>query len=623
MAIKVQNRSAEVEAMAAAWPIADALLGGTAAMRAAGKAFLPKWPGEEKESYDARLGTATLFPAFARTLGVMAGKPFSKQITLGDDVPARIKAWCDDVDLQGNNLHTFAASVMDEVLGYGLAGVLVDHPKVAGARTLADERAIGARPYMVAIKHSQILGWKAERRNGATVLTQLRLAETKEVDDGDFGTKHEPRVRVLTPGGWAVYMPGARAEDEWVLEDQGTTTLKAIPFAPVYGRKRGFMNGVSPLLDLAYLNVKHWQSQSDQDTVMHVARVPILAMIGADDDSKLTVGASTAIKLPMGAEMKFVEHTGAAIEAGAKSLEALEDQMIQTGAELLVQKPGQRSATEASNDAEANKSDLQRITEAFEDSLDQALHYFAAWIGQPQGGHVSLFKDFASGSLSDASAQLIVTMQQGGLISKETAIREQQRRGILSPDLVAEEELATVDEAGPQLGDMTEMGNSAESVNQTQEASPPFDLTPVIAAIASLGDKIKQPDVMDFAPLIDAINAREAVTLEASIDTAPIAQAMKEAAQVAPVAQEVDLAPLQAQMTALQGQIAAIAKPEPPVDMERFQASILRDVQAAIAAIPAPQQAPILMMDQSGAITKQISIQRDQAGNITGASVKQ
>lgn len=461
MAQKVQHQSSEVQALAQNWPIAEALLGGTRAMRAAGTAFLPKWPGEEKESYDARLATATLFPAFGRTLGVMSGKPFSKQITLGEDTPAKIKTWCEDVDLQGNSLHTFAAMMMDEALGFGLAGILVDYPRVSGARTLADERAIGARPYMVAIKHSQILGWKAQRSNGATVLTQLRLAESKEEDDGEFGVKQVPRVRVLTPGAWAVYMPGAKQEDDWVLEEEGTTTLQAIPFAPVYGRKRGFMDGVSPLLDLAYLNVKHWQSQSDQDTILRVARVPILALIGGDDPmpdgtggTQLTVGASAAVRLPKDGNLKFVEHTGAAIEAGAKSLEALEDQMIQTGAELLVQKPGQRSATEAANDAEANKSELQRITEGFEDSLDQALQFMAAWVNEKQGGHASLFKDFGAATLTEAGAQLVISMQQAGFITKATAIKELQRRGLVAADLVPEAELDAVEEQGPPLGTM-------------------------------------------------------------------------------------------------------------------------------------------------------------------------
>lgn len=449
---KVQDQSPEVAALSQHWPIAEALLGGTAAMRAAGTTFLPKWPGEEKESYDARLATATLFPAFGRTLGVMTGKPFSKQITLGDDVPPKIKAWCDDVDMQGNNLHTFAASMMDEVLGFGLAGVLVDHPKVEGARTLADERAIGARPYMVAIKHSQILGWKAERVNGATVLTQLRLAETKEVQDGDFGTKHEPRVRVLTPGAWAVYMPGAKAEDEWVIEDQGTTTLNAIPFAPLYGKKRGFMNGVSPLLDLAYLNVKHWQKQSDVDTIGHVVCVPVLVCEGVDDTFALTIGASTAMKTPQGSKVYYVEHQGQATDFAMSLLEKLEDQMVQTGAELLVQRPGQRTATESAGDQEANKCDLQRIVEGFEDSMDLALSFMGAWVGELNAGNVSLYKDFAAATLTDASAQLVIAMQQSGLITKTTAIKEQQRRGLLSPDLDPQTELDAVEEEGPNLG---------------------------------------------------------------------------------------------------------------------------------------------------------------------------
>lgn len=454
MAQKVQHQSSEVQALAQNWPIAEALLGGTRAMRAAGTAFLPKWPGEEKESYDARLATATLFPAFGRTLGVMSGKPFSKQITLGEDTPAKIKTWCEDVDLQGNSLHTFAAMMMDEALGFGLAGILVDYPRVSGARTLADERAIGARPYMVAIKHGQILGWKAQRSNGATVLTQLRLAESKEEDDGEFGVKQVPRVRVLTPGAWAVYMPGAKAEDDWVLEEQGTTTLRAIPFAPVYGRKRGFMDGVSPLLDLAYLNVKHWQKQSDVDTIGHIVCVPVLVCEGVDDTFELAIGASTAMKTPVGSKVYYAEHEGKATEFAMSLLDKLEDQMLQTGAELLVQRPGQRTATESAGDQEANKCELQRIAEGFEDSLDQALSFMAAWVKEPQGGHASIYKDFAALTLTDASAQLVLAMQQGGLISKATALKEQQRRGMLSPDIDPQAELDSVAEEGPQLGSL-------------------------------------------------------------------------------------------------------------------------------------------------------------------------
>lgn len=451
MALKVNEQSPQVVAMSRNWAIAAALLGGTQAMRDAAQKFLPKWPNEEAESYQARLSTATLFPAFGRTLGVMAGKPFAKQLTFGEDVPKKIVEWCDDCDLEGRNLHTFASEMLAEALGFGIGGVLIDYPRVGAIRTQAEEKAIGARPYMVKIEHEQILGWKAKRVRGVMTLVQLRIAETAEVDDGDYGSKVVNRVRVLTPGAWELWEEPKEGQD-YVLVDHGETSLDAIPFVPFYGRRTGFMTGVSPLLDLAFLNVKHWQSQSDQDTILHVARVPILAMIGAEDGSAVTVGASSAVRLPLGADMKFVEHGGAAIAAGETSLEKLQDQMIQTGAELLIPQPGQRSATEANNDAEANKSELQRIIEQFEDSIDQCLQFMADWAKLGEGGHVSVFKDFAAGSLSDAAGQLILSFQQGGLITKKTAIAQAQRIGILSPDIDPDTELEAVADEGPPLG---------------------------------------------------------------------------------------------------------------------------------------------------------------------------
>lgn len=458
MSATVRQPSKAVNCMLEHAPMIAALLGGTSAMRSAGEAYLPKWPNEEAESYKARLKVATLYPAFSHTVDIMAGKPFSKLLSLSDNVPPKIVEWCNDIDLQGRNLHSFSAELMKDCMGHGVSGVLVEFPKVEGAKTLADEKAIGARPYFTRYAPGTVLGWKTKITNGSERLIQLRLLETICEPDGEFGEKEVEQVRVLTPGAWATYRKGQR-EDEWVLFEEGVTTISEIPFVFFYGSRKGFGIGAPPLLELAHLNVEHWQSSSDQQTILHVARVPILTIIGADNDSAITVGASSAVKLPMGAEMKFVEHTGAAIEAGRKSIQDLEERMRQVGAELLVLKPGQVTATQTRSENEGNKCALQRITEIFEDALDQCLQFMAMWAKLPEGGNVSLFKDFGAGTLSDASAQLVVTMQQGGLISKETAIKEQQRRGMLSPDLDPEEELGKVSEQGPSLG-MNEPGSA-------------------------------------------------------------------------------------------------------------------------------------------------------------------
>jgi hypothetical protein len=461
MDTSVNQRSAAVEAMALEWPILEALNGGTPAMRAANKLYLPQWPNEHDDSYACRIDVATLFPAYQRTVSVMSGKPFSKQLTLSTETPAQIVNWSEDIDKEGVNLHAFCAEMFEEAF-YGFAGILVEAPKpISGsgrAVTVADQKAAGVRPYFVRVKHNQIIGYRWKLENGARVLTQLRISESTSVEDGEYGEKCVERVRVLRPGEWEVLekQTTAKKKEAWVQVEKGRSGLPFIPFVPIYGIRRGFMVGTPPLRDLAYMNVKHWQSQSDQDTILHVARVPILfaKMLG---ENALVVGANSAVKADDStADIKYVEHSGKAIEAGEKSLTKLEEQMIQAGAEFITANPGVRTATEDNNDAEGNKCDLQRMAENFEDSLDQALWMMAQYASLDKGGKVSLFKDYAASNLTDASAQLVLAMNSQRLLTRKTTITEMQRRNVLSPDIKPEDELSAVDEEGPAPGTLTD-----------------------------------------------------------------------------------------------------------------------------------------------------------------------
>ena len=106
MTLAVNERSPELDEIAQDWPVLDALMSGTRSMRRAG--LMPQWPGEPADSYKARLSVATLFPAYKRTVGVMAGKPFAKALTLEDADPS-IELWAENIDQQGTNLQTFCA----------------------------------------------------------------------------------------------------------------------------------------------------------------------------------------------------------------------------------------------------------------------------------------------------------------------------------------------------------------------------------------------------------------------------------------------------------------------------------------------------------------------------------
>lgn len=453
MKTNVSTPGNKSKAMCEETSMVRALMGGTTAMRAAGETLMPKWPNEEPDTHKARLKCATLFPAYSRTVTTLAAKPFSKPIAYGENVPARLRKWMEeDCDLQGRNLDTFAASVLETALAYGMTGLLVDYPTVdpQAVRTVAQEQAAGVRPYLVHVMPWNILGWRSEQVGGSTVLTMLRLMERLTVPDGEWGEKEIEQVRVLTPGAWATYRKSENGE--WGPYASGLTTIQKITFVPVYGQRTDFMQAKPPMLEMAHLNVKHWQSQSDQDNILHVARVPLLVTSGVDEGTPMTVGASHAVSLPIGASAAYVEHTGAAIGAGRTSLEDLKEEMRQAGAELLVIQQAAITATQVGTENAVGMCVLQRIASGTEDALDMALQYMAEWVGEKSGGNVTLFKDFAASTLAEASAALLLQFQQAGIITKRTLLAEAQRRGILSGDVDPDDELEAVEEEGPPLG---------------------------------------------------------------------------------------------------------------------------------------------------------------------------
>ncbi len=421
-----------MDALGANWPMIKALMGGTSAMRKAGKALLPQWPNEDDNSYKTRLATATLHPVFRRTTLVNAARPFAKAPSV--NAPGINPEWLDDVDRQGSTLAAFANTILINALAYGLCGVLVDYPQASNVKTKADEQTAKVRPYLVQYAPQSILGWKMQGQN----LAQLRLLESVEVDDGAWGSTTIEQVRVLTPGRWQTYRQAPSDPQTWVLFDEGATTLQIIPFVFFYGLRLGFGNGQTPLLDLAFQNVEHYQSSSDQQTILHVARVPVLVAKGFGD-AEITIGASSAVTTDNPeATLSYTEHTGAAIGAGRQSLLDLEERMRATGAELISQKQAQTTATQVNAEGEASKSTLQQIVEVLEESFEAVIELMGAWVGKTVDVEIEFFKQFSG--TPPAEPQALAAAATAGVISKQTAFEELQRRDILAPDLTWEGE---------------------------------------------------------------------------------------------------------------------------------------------------------------------------------------
>jgi len=429
MAVQVDTVSPAVAAMQSDWAMVDALLGGTAAMRKAGTTYLPRRPLETDEDYQARLSAATLFPAFSETVKRMVGRVFAEPMVIGDDAPEWLASEVlPDVDRQGRNLHVFAREWFHEAMSYGLSHCLVESPRVDGVRTRADQRAANLRPYLIRIHPRRVLGWKV--RDGE--LVQVRIRFDRIEDDGEFGETVIPQVRVYEPGRVRAYE--REAKDAWVLVDDVATALPRIPLITLYTQRTGMLTGTPPLRELGHLNIKHWRMQSSNDTLIDTASVPILSISGVQEGDDVVIGARHAVRLPAGATMEYVEHSGAAISAGRSALQDLVEDMRRAGAKLLQPAKATRTATEAREDAAADNSELGGVALQLQDTLVDMLDLVAEYRGEAKGGTVELRPNLDP-DVQDEPLSDLIALRNAGSLSDETLFTEAQRRGRIDSEI--------------------------------------------------------------------------------------------------------------------------------------------------------------------------------------------
>lgn len=518
------STSDEYDVMAPRWALAEDLLGGTEAMRAAGEAHLPRHQDEQDITYRSRLKGTTLLNMFQHTLDTLVGKPFSNPIKVSEKVPPEVLNLLSDVDLQGNNLDVFCRAWFREAMAKGFCHVLIDYPrKDENVKTLDDQRNAGLRPYFVLVKPENLRAARYETINGQEVLIEVRILEVYKERIGFIDVSRR-RVRVLTPGFVTLFAPKLDAKGQEVQqggrvvwEQQGEpvpTDIPAIPLVTFYATKDGFMICKPPLQDLAHLNVEHWQSSSDQRHILTVSRFPILACSGAaggaeDDSDDLTIGPNKILynRDPQG-RFYYVEHQGNAIEAGRKDLESIEDQMASYGAQFLRKKPGNQTATAAALDSSEARSDLAAMVIVFKDIVAHALYWAARWMGKelPDDGAntVDISLDWTDGlaPMRD-NLQTLRDARDKEEISRLAYVNTLKEIGILPEDYDAEEDAEQI-AAEAWIKITPQMLQQLLALQQAKELAP-SELRAILrkAMIATLDDeaaKNEMESTLDYGP---------------------------------------------------------------------------------------------------------------------------
>jgi len=467
---QVAERSAESSMLLTQTKLLRTLMTGTRGMMAAREEYLPRASSEPSSVYDRRLNMSYLYNGYRFAINSLSGRPFSNPLKLSEETPDVVRDWSDNIDLTGRSLHQFARDWMIDVMIAGRSHILVDKSK-AVVRNRFEELEL--RPYLRMIRAEDIIGWKSDNMNGEEVLTQVRIQEMGEVDDPEnlWATIPVKRVRVLYLDSWELWEEDQENEDDWRLVDGGDADWDRIPLVTAYGIRDGFMESEPPMEDLGWVNLGHWQSQSDQRNILHVSRVPILFGAGfpeiADGSKKIEVAANRALfSSDPGASLKYVEHTGKSIGAGRQDLKDLEEQMAVLSLSPLVPGSGGASATASALQGAESQSLLQAMTISIKEGLDDALQLMLDWQSLSGEPEVIITSEYGLALREGEHVGALLQLRLSGDISRRTLWGELRRRDVLSEQFDPEEEEQEIQDEMPGLiasmAPMDEIDNEQE-----------------------------------------------------------------------------------------------------------------------------------------------------------------
>jgi hypothetical protein len=452
----VATPSYDTREMLARIEIVDSLMGGTEVMRQKPH-FLPKFHSEEPDQYEARLSSAVLYNAYKKTIKANTGKVFSEGLQV-EGIPKRLEPLIADVNLQGDTLKTAARAYFEDALNKSVTFVLVEYPKKEKEdETLADSEK--RRPYWVHIARENIVALYTSVVGAKEVVEHVRIKYRGVIRSGyeELPSLHiheynwNPETSKVSVIVWELKrkkdgtLEDQEKQENWQAVDVIEEGNYGLDFIPLIAYKTN-TDGTPLFIDLAYKNIEHFQSSSDQRNILTVARFPMLARTGVKDEllAKQVIGPRVTLDAENpAAKFYYVEHEGAAIQAGEKDLENLKAEMATMALQLVTNKPTV-TATQRVMDSTENTCELQLIVEDFLDFLFTLINVSNMWVNknkqlEREDVVVKVTKDFGLTKDETGALEILFKTWQAGGIPTKVYLQELKERGILGDEFDVED----------------------------------------------------------------------------------------------------------------------------------------------------------------------------------------
>ena len=347
-----------------AWEEVRDCVGGNMKIKGKREKYLPRLSGQDDKDYNRYIKKVKFFNATGRALDGLHGNVFRKAPEQSNEVSETFAKSLEDVDLTGTNIEQFTSDAVWDCLQTNWGGINVDYARGEEAYSLLDAENQGLRAYLKYYPAEQVINWEYKMTRGRNQLVLVVLLEPySEAVEGDrFTMKEYNRYRVL-------YIDRETGKYKQDLYDEKNSLeypvgtfepkmngemLDEIPFYPIPGN----LPEKAMLYDLAQLNLQHYQDTADRNNGAHYTSIPTPIAIGLKPEidevtqkpKPMYIGGTKFLFFPNeeqtpGADVKYLEFSGAGIKTLNDNIEHNETQMAILGAHIIAaEKKGVESA---------------------------------------------------------------------------------------------------------------------------------------------------------------------------------------------------------------------------------------------------------------------------------------
>lgn len=463
------------------------VLAGQREVKRARDLYLRPMKGQDSEDYDIYLDRATFYNMTGQTLNGMIGQVFYRDpivIGLPDKFKSPLRL---SFGKDGSSHTSFCKAVVNEQIGLGRYGVLVDAPATSAKVPTS---------YVVGYAAENIMDWTIDEIGGVYQLSRVLLREFAReaipsnspqnpwIDGQDVRVaRNQARAKFVRPvtrytdaytystiyrelcleqqdDGTYVYTQYIYNEDTATEPAQTIVpTLRGQPLDFIPFQFFGATGNTpdvekSPLLDIADLNISHYRTYAELEYGRLFTALPVYYAPGKDDDgaAEYHIGPNIVWEVPVGSEPGILEYKGEGLNALVTALNGKERQIAAIGGRLLAgaEKQGSESVGQTML-REANEQALiLNVVQATEPGMAQIVRWWLMWrdvpLSQTEDLEYNLNRDFVSSKTGAREIRALQMLHEDGYVPIEILYNVLIKVEWLDPTTTLEEFQASLDD---------------------------------------------------------------------------------------------------------------------------------------------------------------------------------